>query len=944
MRLAISLGDSIRQTASIALWVSELGTTGTYSFYGLALVEHFWHHPPSMIRANWPRLLFTAIGLLCLGSTLASGQGTETIVAGPDYDAGPFARLMLGDGWRSIWLTPVRVPVFDIGTYAGGLTVTKRGGGNQTKTLRFATSDGREILFRSVNKYPVGQAMPEPIRNSTFGNIVQDQVSTLFPAGALMVPAFLNAIGALNVVPRLYVMPDDPRLGEFRKEFAGMLGTAELSPQEDEHDEPGFAGSRKIKSSDSFLKDVEESRINHLDERELFAIRLVDFLVNDNDRTTDNMRFARYGDSTFFTWRPVPRDRDRAFSDADGWLFKYLIHRVYPKLIEFQDKYDFPGLVWESHDIDRRLLQRLTKADADQVALRVQRAIDNSVIDKAISALPPEWRARRADMDDLGSTLRARRDRIPEVASDFYDWLATEVDVHGTDQTERAVIERLRDGRVTVTIDGRRDSPSARPFFTRTFLPEETNEVRVYLHGGNDVAVVRGAPSADITVRVIGGGDDDFLADSAGGESTRFYDEKGKNEYVRKDGTPVSEKDWKVPRQGGGVRFDAPWRPDWGKIVGFGPSFDFVEGGGLVVGFGPRYLSYGFRRLPHKWSAGANALLAGNGMPGVNGHADYRFENSPSSLRLEGRAIRYEAFRFFGYGNNSPKLSRAESLVDQDQIALEPKFVRQIGWRSREDLNVGFGKEKKPDPIDEADTTKKADSEKADTTEKEAKSKKPARLRPLVGKIAVGPAFRWNRSHPPSGFVPGLFDTDVSRVGGVIELELDKTSATAPSDLGFRINATGAAYPAIFGIDEFASTARAVVAAYVPVANTGVSAAFRIGGATASGDIPVQEAPYIGGRSSVRGYSSRRFIGDAAGFGSAEIRVPMGTVPLLINWKSGVFGLLDAGRVWIDGDSPGKWHTGFGGGVWLSALGQTLSVAFAHGDSNRFYLQKGMSF
>ena len=123
-----------------------------------------------------------------------------------------------------------------------------------------------------------------------------------------------------------------------------------------------------------------------------------------------------------------------------------------------------------------------------------------------------------------------------------------------------------------------------------------------------------------------------------------------------------------------------------------------------------------------------------------------------------------------------------------------------------------------------------------------------------------------------------------------------------------------------------------------------MSAAFRLGGSTASGDIPVQEAPFIGGRSSVRGYTSRRFLGDAAGFGSAEVRVPFGIVPLLINWKSGVFGLVDAGRVWLDGDSPGKWHAGIGGGVWLAALGQTLSVAFAHGDSNKFYLQKGMSF
>jgi hemolysin activation/secretion protein len=152
-------------------------------------------------------------------------------------------------------------------------------------------------------------------------------------------------------------------------------------------------------------------------------------------------------------------------------------------------------------------------------------------------------------------------------------------------------------------------------------------------------------------------------------------------------------------------------------------------------------------------------------------------------------------------------------------------------------------------------------------------------------------------------------------------------------------------YPAIFDIDEIATMGRASAAAYVPVGGTGLSAAFRLGGAASSGDIPVQEAPFIGGRTSVRGYTSRRFIGDAAAFGSAEIRVPLsGTFPLLINWNPGVFALVDAGRVWLDGDSPGKLHAGYGGGVWLSALGQTFSVVFAHGDSNRFYLQKGMSF
>ena len=849
----------------------------------------------------------------------ALAQNVVRITPAPRYEAGPFKEKLLGEGWRDLWTTRLAVPVFDIGSYAGGLTVSKRGGGNQTKTLRFATKDGREILFRSVNKFPVGQAMPEPIQHSLLGDIIQDQVSSLFPAGALLVPPFLDASKVLHVNPRLYVMPDDPRLGEFREEFAGLLGTVELSPQEDENDEPGFADSRKIKSADSFLDDVEASRVHRLNERELFAVRLVDFLVNDNDRTTDNMRFARYGTDSAYTWRPLPRDRDRAFSDAGGWLIKYLIHPVYPKLVSFGPDYDLEGLVFESYNIDRRLLQRITREDAEEVAASVQRAIDNSVIEKAIAAMPAEWRARPDAVQKLRTNLRARRDRIPEVARDFYAWLSSEVDLHGTDQNERVVVDRHRDGTLTVTMRGKSEPSSTVPFIERTFLPDETNEVRVYLHGGDDIAVVRGASEGAITVRIIGGGDDDFLADSAGGGATRFYDEKGKNRYLRKDGTRVSEKEWKEPRQGGGIRFDAPWRPDWGKSSGFGPTFDYVEGGGLVIGGGPRYLSYGFRRLPHKWKAGANVLLGtGNMLPGANAYADYRFENSPLIFLFDARATRYESFRFFGYGNNTPKLNRNRSLVDQDLVAIEPALAWQIGWRSRENINAGFSK---------------------DT------SKSESRIRPLVGTIKAGPVFYWNdaKAAPgnPAGFLTGA---DMTRAGISASLDLDRTTS-APATRGFTFKSKALVLPPILDVDETATTVRAAAATYLPIMSNGLHLAARVGGESAWGDVAVQDAPYIGGRSSVRGYSARRYIGDRTAFGSVELRLPLETTfPLLINWKPGVFALADAGRVWLDGESAGKWHAGIGGGMWITALGQTFTVAAAHGEGNRFYLSKGMSF
>lgn len=164
------------------------------------------------------------------------------------------------------------------------------------------------------------------------------------------------------------------------------------------------------------------------------------------------------------------------------------------------------------------------------------------------------------------------------------------------------------------------------------------------------------------------------------------------------------------------------------------------------------------------------------------------------------------------------------------------------------------------------------------------------------------------------------------------------------SDRGWTLDTEVSAFPPILDFDKTVTTATAVAAAYVPVASNGVHLAMRIGGASASGPVPVQEAPWIGGLSTVRGFTSRRYTGDRSAFGSVELRVPIGYVPLLVRWRLGVFGLADAGRVWLDGKSPGGWHSGFGGGLWLASLGQAFSVAYARGEENRFYLKRGLSF
>lgn len=151
------------------------------------------------------------------------GRGTATVpvVAGARYDASGAWRWLMGSRYRDLWTTPVRVPVLDLRTFAGGLTPLRRGGNVQTLALRFRGADGREYNFRSVDK-ELTPALPEWARETLLDDLRQDVTRAQHPAGPVVAAALQDAAGVLNPGPRLVAMPDDPALGEFRADFAGV--------------------------------------------------------------------------------------------------------------------------------------------------------------------------------------------------------------------------------------------------------------------------------------------------------------------------------------------------------------------------------------------------------------------------------------------------------------------------------------------------------------------------------------------------------------------------------------------------------------------------------------------------------------------------------------------------------------------------------------------------
>jgi outer membrane translocation and assembly module TamA len=174
-------------------------------------------------------------------------------------------------------------------------------------------------------------------------------------------------------------------------------------------------------------------------------------------------------------------------------------------------------------------------------------------------------------------------------------------------------------------------------------------------------------------------------------------------------------------------------------------------------------------------------------------------------------------------------------------------------------------------------------------------------------------------------------------------LELERTDGKGAPRRGYRFRAEASGYPVAWDVGDAFGRAAAQVSGYVPLIGE-LHLATRLGGMGVFGAAPIFESAFIGGRHSLRGFRSDRFAGDAAVYGGAELRLPLGTLPLLVNGEVGVFGLADAARVWHDGDSPGGWHTGVGGGAWFGVFGRAVSAAYAHGERGRFYVWAGLPF
>ena len=810
------------------------------------------------------------------------------VVAAPRYKAGPIHKFLLGATYRRLWTTPVEVDVLDLHTFAGGLEPVSKGGGKQTKTLKFTSADGREWRVRSVDK-SAERVLPIELRDSFVEQMAQDQISAANPAGPLIVDALAEAAGILTVPHRLVVLPDDPALGKYREQFAGMLGLMEEDPRVESPVTPGFEGfAEKLHNTVRLWERLDEHPEERVDARAFLKARLFDVFIGDFDRHDDQWDWLKKPGGS--VWVPYPTDRDQAFAKFDGFILS-LIRNAQPKLVNFEKHYsDMVGLTWQGRFLDRRHLTTLEWPVWQQVAAELQASLTDPVIEAAVKRLPPEY--YRIVGRQMTAKLEARRNLLPGAARKFYDILAKDSEVVGTDKADSARISPAGDGRVEVSLGGAEDGSA--PYFQRRYDPHETKEVRVYLRGGDDRSV-RQADTDKLFVRIIGGDGNDVLDDSPGGHS-HLYDSVGENRVVPGPGTSFSDEAYVRPVERNGD----PAR-DWGHM---NLRFPWLAAGadlGIFLGAEWQHTGYGFRKDPYE---NRQSLRAGYSTALRGARAEYEGEfirtHSKERWLVLARYSDVDLVRFYGFGNTT--VDDGNDKFHQVQLrayTLAPAF----------------------------------------------------RLGPDAVNLAVGPIARFTSTRDqPDRFIntaPPYGVGDFGELGATARLVLDGRNRKLNPSRGGLLWVAGAYYPKVWSVAKGFGEVHGEASTYLsaPLVLDPVLA-LRVGGKRVWGTYPFQEAAYLGGNT-LRGLRPGRYAGDASGWTSAELRLALFRFRALVPSRFGVFGLADAGRVWLKGEDSDKIHTGFGGGIWVAFLKpeNTVSLAAARSEGHlRVYFNAGFAF
>ncbi|MDQ4141975.1 MAG: hypothetical protein M3142_15820, partial [Bacteroidota bacterium] len=492
---------------------------------------------------------------------------------------------------------------------------------------------------------------------------------------------------------------------------------------------------------------------------------------------------------------------------------------------------------------------------------------------------------------EIGETLKARRARLPAVLQEYYEELAQYVDIVGTNKNEYFKVERLPEAQVRVQIFKKNvetNLPQGSSFFDRTFLRNETKEIRLYGLDGEDVVDVSGQADASIRVRIIGGNGQDSIRDVSEVKNYRRYTLVYDSTNTRLNLGPETRN---LTSNDPNVNFYSPTSFAYNTYSPNG-SIIYNESDGVGLAFGITYKQQHFRKKDFSaiYAFNVRATQFGNRQLTTNTLWRHVWKQWDLGAYLD-LGYYFRTYDFFGLGNDTRK---NETLYDDKFYKARYGGIMSAVFLQRQFFQKSY-----------------------------------FRIGPLYENLTTD--FRTNSflGNPEDG-MPQVNTTQQKLIGFNSDFVLDLRDKLVFTQRGLRIFVRHNTYRPIQGNRK----AFGLTEGFIDYYGTGqvvlpVTLAIRLGGGRNYGEnLPYYKFTTLGMRSNLRGYVINRFAGDASLYLNTELRFHLGEVEnAFLPFRYGGIVFFDRGRVWYQNKSNGNWHDGYGGGFYIAPVAERFAFS-----------------
>ena len=820
-------------------------------------------------------------------------------------------RFLWGNHYRKYYSMKIRAKTVSLDTIFGGLKPTIAGGGHQSLSLRLEDKQGKEYVMRALKKSATrfiqsveafkDQSVEKDFRDTYAENFVMDFYTTSHPYTPFVVGKLADRVGVNHTNPMLYYVPKQNTLGLFNENFGNELYLIEERPTDEWKDLPSFGKPNKIVGTDDVLANLTADEKYEVDEKAYMRARMFDMLIGDWDRHQDQWRWGEYKENGKVIYRPIPRDRDQAFTKYDGNLL-LLLMKMPPLRHMKKFSEDLKNVKWfnrAAHNLDLAFVTKAYEKDWVEQAKFIADNLSDEAIDKAFESLPNE--VKDNTINKIKSQLKTRKKHLERYAREYYKVLQKTVLVVGTEKKDKFIITRT--GNATQVQVYRQKKDGDELVHDRIYQSPETKELWIYGLNDEDVFEVKGAGKRRIKIRLLGGQDNDTYQIASRGkvnlydfQSNNVINNPGHAKTVLSNNYELNTYDYKKPKYNVFAGY---------PLIGFNPD-DGIKMGGVV-----NYTVNGFKRYPYsqRHSFKGNYYFATNGFelsykgifPHAIGNWDFILDGLYTSPNF--------SINFFGIGNETENfqkdVGRDFNRVKMRTIKVTPalqwvgefggSFVTKLSFERIEVDNtpnrfVTFPNAVNPDVFNYnnfADVNAEYRFENYD-----------------------------NVSNPTLGITFSLL--------GGYKMNLDETERRFPYGEG----ALGFNY-------RLSSDGKLVLATLLK------------GKTMFDNGYEFYQAPTVGGDFDLRGFRNQRFSGKTTLYQSTDIRFNLGKLRTgFVPMTYGFFGGFDYGRVWVKNDTSDKWHQSFGGGVWLNGVNLiTTKLSYFHSsDGGRVSFGLGFGF